>query len=141
MASIFKFEITPAQLNERGHHTLIQNLGIEFIDIGDDYIKARLPVDHRTKQPLGILHGGASAAFAETLGSMASTLCVDTPNTYPVGVEINVNHLKSVTEGYITGIVKPIRVGKTVHVWNIEMFNERNEMTAISRLTVMLINK
>ena len=100
-----------------------------------------MPVDHRTKQPMGILHGGASAAFAETLGSIASLLCVDTPNTFPVGVEINVNHLKSVSDGFITGIVKPIRIGRNIHVWNIEMYNQNKEMTAISRLTVMLINK
>lgn len=141
MASIFKYTPTPDQLNERGQHTLIDALGIKFTEIGDDYIKAILPVDHRTKQPLGILHGGASAAFAETLGSIASTLCIDIPNTYPVGLELNVNHLKAATKGIITGIVKPIRVGKTIHVWNIEMYNEELVMTAVSRLTVMLINK
>jgi len=141
MTSIFKYTPTPDQLNERGQNTLIHTLGIKFTEIGDDYIKAILPVDHRTKQPMGILHGGASAAFAETLGSMASTMCINIPNTYPVGIELNVNHLKSTTDGTVTGIVKPIRIGKTIHVWNIEMYNEEMVMTAISRLTVMLINK
>lgn len=141
MSSIFKIAATVDQVNERGQNTLAQHLGIEFIEIGEDYLKAIMPVDHRTKQPMGILHGGASAAFAETLGSIASLLCVDTPNTFPVGVEINVNHLKSVSDGFITGIVKPIRIGRNIHVWNIEMYNQNKEMTAISRLTVMLINK
>ena len=141
MSSIFKVAASVDQVNERGQNTLAQHLGIEFIEIGEDYLKAIMPVDHRTKQPMGILHGGASAAFAETLGSIASLLCVDTPNPFPVGVEINVNHLKSVSDGFITGIVKPIRIGRNIHVWNIEMYNQNKEMTAISRLTVMLINK
>ncbi len=141
MSSIFKVAASVDQVNERGQNTLAQHLGIEFIEIGEDYLTAVMPVDHRTRQPMGILHGGASAAFAETLGSIASLLCIDTPNVVPVGVEINVNHLKSVTDGFITGIVKPIRIGRTIHVWNIEMYNQNKEMTAISRLTVMLVSK
>ncbi|MEP7269097.1 MAG: hotdog fold thioesterase [Saprospiraceae bacterium] len=139
--SVFKYLPTPEQLNERGEDSLAQHLGIEFVEVTQEYLKAKMPVDHRTKQPMGILHGGASAAFAETLGSIASLLCIDKPNNYPVGIEINVNHLKSVSEGYVTGIVKPIRIGRTIHVWSIEIFNEANEMTAISRLTVMLTSK
>jgi 1,4-dihydroxy-2-naphthoyl-CoA hydrolase len=141
MSSIFKVAASVDQVNERGQNTLAQHLGIEFIEIGEDYLTAVMPVDHRTRQPMGILHGGASAAFAETLGSIASLLCIDTPHVVPVGVEINVNHLKSVTDGFITGIVKPIRIGRTIHVWNIEMYNQNKEMTAISRLTVMLVSK
>ena len=141
MSSIFKVAASVDQVNERGQNTLAQHLGIEFIEIGEDYLTAVMPVDHRTRQPMGILHGGASAAFAETLGSIASLLYIDTPHVVPVGVEINVNHLKSVTDGFITGIVKPIRIGRTIHVWNIEMYNQNKEMTAISRLTVMLVSK
>jgi 1,4-dihydroxy-2-naphthoyl-CoA hydrolase len=141
MLFAFKYKPSLEELDARSVHTLAGHLGLKFVELGDDYIKASMPVDTRTVQPMGILHGGASAALAETLGSIASVLCIDQPNQYPVGLEINVNHLKMVSGGQVTGIVRPIRVGKTVHVWNIEIFSDNNELTAVSRLTVMIINR
>ncbi|MBK7148239.1 MAG: hotdog fold thioesterase [Bacteroidetes bacterium] len=111
------------------------HLGIEVVEVGDDYIKARMPVDERTKQPFGLLHGGASCVLAETLGSIASTFCIDPTREMAVGVEINANHLRSASKGYVTGVVKPLYVGKTIHVWNIEIFNEDNKQVCASRLT------
>ncbi len=137
----FKLKPSLAQINEQRKNTLIDHLGIQFEEIGDDYIIATMPVDHRTHQPIGILHGGASVVLAETLGSFASSLLLDSPNSYPVGVEINANHLKSVSKGQVTGKVTPIRIGKSIHVWNIEIKNEQGELTCISRLTVMIVNR
>ena len=141
MPSTFKFKPTLEQINEMFHGTMGETLGIKFIEIGNDFLKASMPVDHRSKQPMGLLHGGASAALAETLGSLGSQLFIDQLNTYPVGLEINANHLKSVSSGQVIGTAKPIRIGRTVHVWSIEIHNEANELICVSRLTVMLISK
>jgi 1,4-dihydroxy-2-naphthoyl-CoA hydrolase len=100
-----------------------------------------MPVDHRTKQPAGLLHGGASVALAESLGSIASALCIDTTTKSPVGVEINANHLKSATSGFVTGKVTAIRRGQTLHVWNIEIRNEGGDLLCVSRLTVMVVDR
>ena len=97
--TLWKTKTTVDQLKERSAHTMIEHLGIEFLEIGDDYLKARMPVDHRTKQPDGILHGGASVALAETLGSVAAGLCIDRERKSTVGIEINANHIRPVTDG------------------------------------------
>ena len=110
-------------------------LGIEFLEIGDDYIKAKMPVNERTHQPFGLLHGGASCVLAESLGSVASTLCIDMATQMAVGVEINANHLRSVKTGFVYGTVKPIHVGRAIHVWNIEIVNELGKLVCVSRLT------
>ncbi|MEO5583720.1 MAG: hotdog fold thioesterase [Saprospiraceae bacterium] len=141
MALTFKYKPTAEELNERFSGTLGETLGIKIIEVGDDFLRGSMPVDHRTKQPVGLLHGGASAALAETLGSLGSALFIDQFNTYPVGLEINANHLRSVSSGQVIGTAKPIRIGRTVHVWNIEIHNEMQELICISRLTVMLISK
>ncbi len=122
-------------------NTLCSHLGMEFTDIGDDYIVARMPVDARTKQPAGLLHGGASVALAESLGSIASALCLKSDQKMPVGVEINANHIKSATSGFVTGRVSPLRVGQSLHVWNIEIHNEKQELVCTSRLTVMIVDR
>ncbi len=114
------------------------HLGLEFTAFGDDYLEARLPVDHRTKQPAGLLHGGASVVLAETLGSVASYLCVEQGKKC-VGVEVNANHLKSATEGFVKGRVRPIRVGRSLHVWSIEIHNSAGDLVCVSRLTVAII--
>jgi len=123
-------------------NTMVQQLGIKFTEIGDDYMIATMPVDARTVQPMRILHGGASVALAETLGSVASYACVD-PNKYnTVGIEINANHLKAVMEGNeVTGKVTPIRIGKKLHVWKIEIVDKENNLVCISRLTTMVVDK
>lgn len=122
-------------------NTMCEALDMKFVEMGDDYIKATMPVDRRTKQPAGLLHGGASVALAESLGSIASALCLKSPDKMPVGIEINANHLKSATSGLVTGTCKPVRVGQTMHVWNIEIHNEKKELVCVSRLTVMIVDR
>lgn len=139
---IWKHTPTIEQINAFSKATLGENLGMEFTEIGDDYMKATMPVDHRTRQPFGLLHGGASVALAETLGSVASQYCIDNPGEYyGVGLEINANHLRSANSGLVTGIVKPIRVGKSMHVWNIEISDEKDRLVCVSRITIAIIKK
>ena len=127
-------------LNKIGDSTLVSHLGIEFTEIGDDYLIAKMPVDQRTKQPMGLLHGGASAALAETLGSVASFIVQENPlEKAVVGIEINANHLNSAKEGYVYGKVTPIKTGNRLHVWNIEVTDEQKNKICVSRLTTMLI--
>lgn len=129
-------------INATGVNTMVGHLGIEFTEIGEDYIIAKMPVDHRTKQPMGLLHGGASAVLAETMGSIASVVVQKNPfDKGVVGVEINANHLSSAKKGYVYGRVTPIKVGRTIHVWNIEVTDEEGKKICISRLTTMLIDK
>lgn len=118
-----------------------EHLGIELTEAGDDYICGRMPVDHRTKQPMGLLHGGASAAFAETLGSVGSVMLVN-PDTHSiVGVEINANHLRKVTDGYVYGRATLVLRSRKLHVWDIRITNEGNELVCLSRLTVMVLER
>jgi len=128
-------------LNGLNKNTMGENLGMEFLTITDDSIIARMPVDSRTVQPFRILHGGASAALAETLGSVASMMCVDVENSIPVGIELNISHLRSESKGFVIATCKPIRVGKTVHVWQIEIRNEQEKLVASSKLTTMVIDR
>ena len=111
-------------------------IGIEITDIGDDYISGRMPVDNRTRQPYGILHGGASCVLAETLGSLGGAFCVDVQTQIVVGLEINANHLRPAFDGYVTGTARPIHIGKTTHVWDIRITNEKGDLVCISRLTL-----
>jgi 1,4-dihydroxy-2-naphthoyl-CoA hydrolase len=124
-----------------GKNTLGEQLGMEFTEIGEDYIKGTMPVDHRTKQPYGLLHGGASVALAETLGSIGSALVVDQSKFNCVGLEINANHLRSVRDGFVTGIARPIHIGASTHVWDIRITDQRDKLVCISRLTVAVIKK
>jgi 1,4-dihydroxy-2-naphthoyl-CoA hydrolase len=137
---IFKQGVTLESLNKWSENTLTQHLGIEFTGIGDDYLEARMPVDHRTRQPLGLLHGGASVALAETLGSVAATLCVDSTK-FCVGLDINANHVKGIRDGYVTGVTKPIHIGKQTHVWEIRMTNDAGDLICISRITMAVLEK
>lgn len=139
--SIFNSAITPEYLNKLSHNTMVSHLGIEFTQVGPDFIVARMPVDARTHQPLGLLHGGASVTLAETLGSVAATCCVDPQIQYCVGLEINANHIKSVKGGYVYGTTRPLHVGKRTHVWEIRIVNDQNELTCISRITMAVIDK
>ncbi len=139
--SIWQTHATPQQLNEYSLQTMAGYLGIEFLEIGEDYLKARMPVDHRTSQPDGILHGGASAALAETLGSVAATLCVDSASKRCVGLEVNANHVRPVTSGYVYGVTKPLHIGKTTHVWGIRIYTPQQKLVCISRLTVVVLDR
>lgn len=129
------------ELNKRSQGTLVAHLGIEYTELGADYICGKMPVDERTVQPVGILHGGASVVLAESLGSVASHLCVDTSKQLPVGLEINANHVKSVSSGYVYGRATAIHLGKKTHIWDIRITNEQGQLVCISRLTVAILDK
>lgn len=124
-----------------GKNTLGEHLGMQFIELGDDYLKATMPVDHRTHQPYGLLHGGASAALAETLGSVCSALVINREKCRCVGIEINANHIRSVRSGVVTGTCTPIHIGGSTHVWDIRIHDEHNKLLCISRLTVAILKK
>ena len=134
-----KFDL-PA-LNQISENTLVAYLGIEFTAVGPDYLTARMPVDQRTVQPFGILHGGASVVLAESLGSMASACCIDLEKYAAVGLEVNANHLRAVTAGYVYGTARPIHLGNRTHVWDIRIEDEKQRPVCISRLTMMIIEK
>jgi len=121
--------------------TMVDNLGIEFLEVGDDYVKARMPVDRRTIQPFGLLHGGASVALAETLGSVAANLCVDREKKMCVGLEVNANHLRPVMSGFVYGVARPVHVGDATQVWEIRILNEQDKLVCISRLTLANLDK
>ncbi|MBN8854642.1 MAG: hotdog fold thioesterase [Sphingobacteriales bacterium] len=116
-------------------------LGIELTEIGENFLRARMPVDERTRQPYGLLHGGASAALAETLGSVASAFVIDQTQYYCVGLEINANHIRGVRDGYVYGTATPLHLGKTTHVWDIRIYDEREKLVCVSRLTVAILRK
>ncbi|MCK6618392.1 MAG: hotdog fold thioesterase [Cyclobacteriaceae bacterium] len=139
--SLFQPGITRESLNHLSANTLAEHLGIEFVEIGTDFLTARMPVDKRTHQPYGLLHGGASVALAETLGSVAAHCCIDISKQYCVGLEINANHIKSVRTGYVTGTAKPIHVGRRTQVWEIRIVNDRQELVCISRITMAVLDK
>ena len=129
-----------AQLSS-AKNTLVEHLGIEFIEVGDDFIKARMPVDHRTVQPMGLLHGGASVALAETLGSSGAYLCVDPAKYVVVGLEINANHVRAVRDGWVTGTARPLHRGKTTQLWEIRITDAVDKLVCISRLTMAVLDK
>jgi 1,4-dihydroxy-2-naphthoyl-CoA hydrolase len=131
--------VTLEELNARNQNALMQNMGIEFIEIKEDALVARMPVDHRTSQPMGILHGGASAALAETVGSSAAYLSVDRSRFYTVGLEIKCNHVKSVTSGFVYGTAKAIHLGKTTQVWQIEIKDESDNLICYSTHTIAVL--
>jgi len=133
--------ITTDILNESSKNSMVEHLGIIYTDIGKKHISAKMPVDHRTHQPLGLLHGGASVALAETLGSVAATFSVDHKKYTCVGIEINANHVKSVSEGWVIGTAKPLHLGKSTQIWEIIINNESGELVCISRLTLAVIKK
>ncbi len=135
----FKKEFSLQKLQAMSAGTMGEHIGIEFTEIGDDYLKATMPVDHRTRQPYGLLHGGASAALAETLGSVASSLVLDTNVFICVGLEINANHIRSARQGLVTGIAAPIHLGSSTHVWDIKIYDNRERLVCISRLTVAIL--
>ena len=139
---IWKQEFTLEGLQMISQNTLVDHLGIQFTAYGPDYLEASMPVDRRTVQPMGLLHGGASAALAETLGSVASVLCLPDPlKEQVVGVELNANHLRPATKGTVVGRVSPLRVGRRIHVWNIEIMDEGGEKICVSRLTIAVITR
>ena len=129
------------RINDSIQNTMTSTIGIEITDIGDDFICGKMPVDERTTQPFGLLHGGASVALAETLGSIGGGIKVYSNNETVVGIEINANHLKSARDGWVYGKATPIRIGKKIQVWNIEITNKDDDLICVSRLTLAVIPK
>ncbi|MCB0561145.1 MAG: hotdog fold thioesterase [Lewinellaceae bacterium] len=139
---IWKQAFNVETLNQTGRQTMVEHLGIEFTGFGDDFLEARMPVGQRTMQPMGLLHGGASCVLAETMGSVASFLCIEDASQFaPVGVEINANHLRPATRGYVSGKVSPLRIGRKLHVWNIEIKDEEERLICVSRITIAVVSR
>lgn len=128
-----------ADLQAMGRNTIHESLGIEITEVGADYVRGRIPVDRRTHQPYGLLHGGASVVLAESLGSIAAGLVVAGSGARVVGIEVNANHLRAVREGWVTGTARALHIGRTTQVWEIRLQNEDGELTCISRLTMAVV--
>lgn len=139
MEPIWKSPATLEQLNEMGRNTAAEQLGIVITEVGPDFVRGSVPVDSRTVQPMGRLHGGVSVVLAETLGSMAANMVVDTRQYFCVGQEINANHVRGVSQGQVTGTARPAYLGKTSQVWEIRLEDERGRLTCISRLTIAAV--
>lgn len=138
---IWKQTITVAALNAQAQNTLAAALGIRVTELGDDFVRGTMPVDARTMQPYGLLHGGASLALAETLGSIAANLCLDSASRMAVGLEINANHLRAVHSGSVTGTASALHVGRQTQVWEIRITDERGRVACVSRLTVAVVER
>ena len=139
MASIWHRRPTPADLQAMAQNTAIERLGIEFTEVGDDYVTARMPVDARTHQPYGLLHGGASVLLAETLGSAAAHSCVDDSAFLTVGIEINANHVRGVRGGWVHGTARPLHIGRTTQLWEVRIVDDAEKLVCASRLTVSVV--
>jgi 1,4-dihydroxy-2-naphthoyl-CoA hydrolase len=139
---IWTKDFTVAEVMNYGNKYMDKSLGIEITEIGEDFLKAKMPVDDRTKMPLGLLHGGASCVLAESLGSIASFLCIDTSKQSAVGIEINANHIHSMTQGFVIGTARSVHIGHSIHVWEIRIHDEsEKQLVCISRLTTKVLNK
>lgn len=137
----FNKSLSLTDFTNLGEATMGEYIGITFSELGPDYLKATMPVDHRTKQPYGLLHGGASCVLAETLGSIACAMVIDPEKFICVGLEINANHIRSAREGFVTGVVKPLHIGTSTHVWDIKIYDDGGKLICVSRLTVAILKK
>lgn len=136
--TIWKKPISLEACNQTSENTAVTHLGIEFTDIGDDYLRGRVPVDERTRQPFGLLHGGVSVVLAETLGSVgAMYACAEGERV--VGLDINANHIRATSSGWVTGTARPVHVGKSTQVWQIDMVNDQGQLTCVSRITMAVL--
>jgi len=139
--AIWALGLTPQEINERAANTLSDYLGIRFTEVGDDFLSAVMPIDQKTIQPMGIMHGGASAALAETVASAAANYCIDQNAQIAVGLDLNINHLRAVKSGFVKAIARPFHLGQTTQVWEIKIFNKEEALVSIARLTVAVIAK
>ncbi|MBL7789329.1 MAG: hotdog fold thioesterase [Chitinophagales bacterium] len=139
--SIWKSPQSLEELKLRAQNTMGQFLEMEFLELGEDFLKMRMPVIGKTKQPMGLLHGGATAALAETIGSVSAVMCVDAEKESIVGLELNINHLRAVKDGFVYAKCSPFHLGRTTHVWNIEIKDENDRMVSVARLTTMVVKK
>ena len=135
---IWKQPVSVESLTASSANTAVSHLGIEFLEVGDDFIRARVPVDARTVQPYGMLHGGVSVTLAETLGSCGAASCVEQGQRV-VGLDINANHLKGTTSGWVTGITRPVHIGRSTQVWQIELRNDAGELSCVARITMAVL--
>ena len=139
---MIKTRLTLEQLNESSKGNMVGFLGIVFTEISESYICAKMPVDERTKQPMGLLHGGASVVLAESIGSIASWMTLENPDKQAaVGIEINANHIKSAREGFVYAKCTPLKIGRTLHIWDIKITDEKGDLVCVSRLTTAIIDK
>lgn len=141
MSIWFNKSLKLPDLNPLGPKTMGEFLGMEWVELGDDYLKMRMPVDYRTKQPYGLLHGGASCALAETIGSLASHFVIDPEKFICVGLEINANHVRSARSGYVIANCTPLHLGSSTHVWDIKIHDDNKKLVCVSRLTVAILEK
>lgn len=139
--SIWFVEPSIERVNAMSKGTLVEHLGIEITAIGADFLTAKMPVDQRTVQPFGLLHGGASVALAETLGSIAALLCVNQAEKVCVGLEINANHMRSARSGHVTGTARPLHIGGTTQVWQTEIVDEGARLVCVSRMTLAVLDR
>ena len=139
MSIWFNKSLKLADIEMTGAGTMSEFLEMQFVELGDDYIKMKMPVGERTKQPYGLLHGGASCALAETAASLASQLVLDPKKFICVGIEINANHIQSARDGFVTAITRPLHLGATTHVWDIKIYDDLGKLVCVSRLTVAVI--
>ena len=137
---IWKISPSPEFLNQWSVGTMLEHLDIRFVEVGNDFLKATMPVDNRTRQPFGLLHGGASVVLSESLGSSASQCCLDPKSQRCVGLEINANHIRSVKDGVVTGTVRPLHIGRKTHVWETRIHDAEDRLVAVSRLTVAVLD-
>lgn len=139
--NIWQVDMSLSALNMRSKNTMAEYLGIEFIEFGDNFLIAKMPVNEHTKQPIGIMHGGASCVLAETIGSTAANCCVDLSKSYCVGLDINTNHIRSIREGWVIGTAKPFHIGRSTQVWGIEVVNEDKQLISVNRLTMTVLTR
>ena len=139
--SIWRIQASVEQLQEHSRNTLAETIGIRISQIGPDFLSATMPVTSTTHQPMGVLHGGASVALAETVGSLAANMCVDQERYVCMGQEINANHLRPVSSGLVTATARPYHIGKRTHVWSIEIRDEQQKLVCISRLTMAVVDR
>lgn len=139
MSIWFHKKITIEDISEIGANTMAEFLGLKWVEIGDDFLKLSMPVNNTTRQPYGFLHGGASCVLAETVGSVGSALVIDREKYYCVGLEINANHLRSVSEGIVIATAKPLHLGRSTHVWDIKIYDDKEKLFCVSRLTVAIL--
>lgn len=139
MAAIWKTPVSVDTLNSNNRDTINAHLGIEYTEVGEDYISAKMPADHRTFQPMGIIHGGAYVVLAESLGSVACNLCLDLSKEYAVGLDVNSNHIRSTRSGWVYGTARPIHQGRSTQVWEIRITNEEGKLVNITRLTMIVM--
>ncbi len=138
---IWRMPIDLEHANRRGRDTAVESLGIELVEVGDDFLRAKMPVDQRTRQPAGVLHGGASVLLAETLASWAATFCVDPARAHCVGLEINANHVRAVSEGEVIGTARPAHLGRSTQVWQIVIENADGKPVCLSRVTMAVLER